>query len=137
MSTFQHALWNMDLYTASGHVSVVHVGSTPAARVAFTWLTDMSLLLLVQVSVDAGWQLGELEASCALGLLYESSSTRRPELAIACHERCLQLAQQLQRHQDEATAHAQLVQVGASGCCNGKLLQAHFMHHLLHASVFI
>eukprot|EP00775_Hariotina_reticulata_P011778 gene11778-11923_t len=76
----------------------------------------------LKVSVDAGWQLGELEASCALGLLYESSSTRCPELAIACHERCLQLAQQLQRHEDEATAHAQLVQVYAQQAehCSGQ-----------------
>lgn len=53
----------------------------------------------------------QLEASCALGLLYESQG--QPGLAMACHERCLQLSQELQRPDDAATAYAQLVQVGA------------------------
>jgi hypothetical protein len=66
---------------------------------------------LHQAAVGAGWGAGELEASCALGLLYEAQA--QPELATACHERCLQLAQQLQRPDDEAAAHMQLVQVYA------------------------
>ncbi|WIA08173.1 hypothetical protein OEZ85_007627 [Tetradesmus obliquus] len=65
----------------------------------------------LQVSVSAAWGAGELEASCALGLLYES--LHQPHLAMSCHERCLQLALQLQRQDDAATAHAQLVQVYA------------------------
>ncbi|KAF6257591.1 hypothetical protein COO60DRAFT_1210854 [Scenedesmus sp. NREL 46B-D3] len=65
----------------------------------------------LQVSVSAAWGPGELESSCALGLLYES--LHQPHLAMACHERCLQLALQLQRQDDAATAHAQLVQVYA------------------------
>lgn len=52
----------------------------------------------------------ELEASCALGLLYESQG--QPGLAMSCHERCLQLSNELQRPDDAATAYAQLVQVG-------------------------
>eukprot|EP00882_Tetradesmus_deserticola_P021654 GHRQ01023441.1.p1 GENE.GHRQ01023441.1~~GHRQ01023441.1.p1 ORF type:complete len:301 (+),score=125.10 GHRQ01023441.1:229-1131(+) len=65
----------------------------------------------LQVSMSAAWGPGELEASCALGLLYES--LHQPHLAMSCHERCQQLALQLQRHDDAATAHAQLVQVYA------------------------
>lgn len=61
--------------------------------------------------MSAAWGAGELEASCALGLLYES--LHQPHLAMSCHERCLQLALQLQRQDDAATAHAQLVQVYA------------------------
>lgn len=63
----------------------------------------------MQVAVTARWSPGELEASCALGLLYES--LRQPILAMACHERCLHLAVDLQRLEDAAASHAQLVQV--------------------------
>jgi hypothetical protein len=65
--------------------------------------------LLSQVSVSAADGPQQLEASCALGLLYESQG--QPALAMACHERCLQLSQELQRPDDAATAFAQLVQV--------------------------
>lgn len=62
-----------------------------------------------KVAVEA--QLGpeQLEASCALGLLYESQG--QPGLALACHERCLHLSQELQRPEDASTAYMQLVQV--------------------------
>lgn len=65
--------------------------------------------LLSQVAVSAADGPEQLEASCALGLLYESQG--QPALAMACHERCLQLSQELQRPDDAATAFAQLVQV--------------------------
>jgi hypothetical protein len=63
----------------------------------------------MQVAVDASSGPQQLEANCALGLLYESQG--QPTLAMACHGRCLQLAQELQRPDDAATAYAQLVQV--------------------------
>eukprot|EP00879_Flechtneria_rotunda_P023098 GHRR01024417.1.p1 GENE.GHRR01024417.1~~GHRR01024417.1.p1 ORF type:complete len:501 (+),score=169.42 GHRR01024417.1:22-1524(+) len=65
----------------------------------------------LKVSINAAWGAGELEARCALGLMYESLG--QPQLAMACHEQCLQVAVGLQRHEDAATAQAQLVQVYA------------------------
>lgn len=69
----------------------------------------------MQVAVDASSGPQQLEANCALGLLYESQG--QPTLAMACHGRCLQLAQELQRPDDAATAYAQLVQVCSTCCC--------------------
>lgn len=43
-----------------------------------------------QVASSSGWLEGELESSCALGLVYEQ--LRQPDAAVACHERCLMLA---------------------------------------------
>jgi len=63
-----------------------------------------------QVAAGASFEPEQLEASCALGLLYEGQG--QPGLAMACHERCLQLSQELQRSEDAATAYSQLVQVG-------------------------
>jgi hypothetical protein len=43
-----------------------------------------------KVARASGWVEGELESSCALGLVYEQ--LRQPDAAVACHERCLELA---------------------------------------------
>jgi hypothetical protein len=67
----------------------------------------------LQVAAGAAMGPQQLEASCALGLLYESQA--QPGLAMACHERCLQLSNELQRPDDAATAYAQLVQVCKQG----------------------
>lgn len=83
----------------------------------------MFIFHFIQVSADAGWHEGEMEASCALGLLYESLG--QPQLAMQCHERCLQLASALGRTNDASAAAEQLVQVrpvhapsaASTGCC--------------------
>lgn len=67
----------------------------------------------LQLAAGAAMGPQQLEASCALGLLYESQA--QPGLAMACHERCLQLSHELQRPDDAATAYAQLVQVRKHG----------------------
>lgn len=43
-----------------------------------------------QAARDSRWLEGELESSCALGLVYER--LRRADEAVECHERCLELA---------------------------------------------
>ncbi|KAF8072450.1 Ttc29 [Scenedesmus sp. PABB004] len=65
----------------------------------------------LKVAADGGWREGELQASCALGLLCESLG--RPRLAVGHHERCLVLARALGRDADAAAAAEQLVQVYA------------------------
>lgn len=44
----------------------------------------------MQVAAGAEWPEGELESNCALGLVYERLG--QPDAAVACHERCLELA---------------------------------------------
>lgn len=52
-----------------------------------------------------------------------------------CHERCLQLAVQLERHDDAAVAHAQLVQVGTRGGGRRHLSQLVFQAAILGKAV--
>jgi hypothetical protein len=57
----------------------------------------------IQVAKESGWAEGELESSCALGLVLDR--LQQPGAAVACYERCLELA--LAAPGSEAsTAHA-------------------------------
>jgi hypothetical protein len=68
---------------------------------------------LPQVAVASSWREGELEASCALGLVCEELGQQ--DAAAACHERCLALAQELRRPTEVKEAYAQLVHVRRGG----------------------
>jgi tetratricopeptide (TPR) repeat protein len=98
--------WKRCLQVREPSHTLYFLGAVASLRTA---LRQAPGCLLSQVAVSAADGPEQLEASCALGLLYESQG--QPALAMACHERCLQLSQELQRPDDAATAYAQLVQV--------------------------
>lgn len=65
----------------------------------------------LQIAKDTHWLDGELDASFELGLVYEG--TKEAQLAISCHERCLEIATLQDRAAETEAAYHSLTSVYA------------------------